>query len=462
MKRLLIVNTNFPPSTSIGTQRIIRISKYLDDSKWNIFVLTLKEKYYEKHADTRPPMAESSIYRTGKMDPLFFLLKLKARLRGNGKAAASNGKPASPPSAKAAQKASAPKSPATTAGPSRWQRIKDGFTGLFEFPDKDITWLPLAVWRGWRIIRRHKIDVIYSSSPPHSLHISAAVLKVLTGCKLVVDFRDPWARSPWHEEQIRKSPAEKRKFERLQRLEKWVVKKADQVVFVTPEMQQDFLKYYTWEPPEKFKLFFNGYDPDNIKTPDQNGRQVAETENSDRQLTFVHTGTLYKRRDPTQILKAIRLLLDKKAISPGQIKLQFIGNVTSELKHVPAMVAEMNIGDIVEFVPPVSYAESFEYMQNSDILILLQPYTQLQIPGKFYDYICFEKPILAVGEKDSAVENLVKDRFGIFADYHDVDDIQEAILQCISSGFDTDRIRENRQYFDMSKSVKIFEEIIDN
>ena len=449
MRRILFLNINFPPSTTIGTQRIIRIAKYLDPLRWDIFVLTLKEKYYNQNNPASAiPASISEVYRSGKIDPLGLLVRLRDAFKGQPK---TGGAPR-------AGGQSAPVKPASNPGkPSPLRRIREKVVGIFEFPDKDVSWLPLAVLKGVYVILKHDIDVIYSSSPSHSQHLVATWLKKLTGRKLVLDFRDPWARSPWLDEERSASASAKRKARRIQRLERWVVSHADQVVFVTRPMRDDFIAYYQDQPAGKFKLFYNGYDPDNIALPEQSGRKKKS-----RPFVLVHTGTLYKRRDPTPILEALKKLLDEGKIKPGDVEFRFIGTITEELRHVPALVDEMGLKQIASFLPPVTYKESFQEMSRSDVLTLLQPITRLQIPGKFFDYICFEKPLFAVCEPESAVEVLVKDHFGVVADINRVEDIADKILQCREMQFSPERLREEREKFDMSKSIRIFDDILDS
>lgn len=93
MKKLLIISTNFPPSISIGTQRILRICKFLDPANWGVSILTLKENYYPDLShrtddDKDELLAKLKIHRTGKVDPVFYLLNLRESLRGK-----SNGAP---------------------------------------------------------------------------------------------------------------------------------------------------------------------------------------------------------------------------------------------------------------------------------------------------------------------------------------------------------------------------------
>ncbi len=461
MKNLLIVTTNFPPSKSIGTQRVLRICKFLDRKKWNISVLTLKEKYYpEFNGQTELPDFLKNVHtsRSGKLDLVFFLLNLRKSLRKNH----------SDPGAKP-QNSQAQKNLRSTNGGYRpaeklaqrscWQVVKDIFTDLFQFPDKHITWLPLAVWRGYRIIKKEKIDVIFSSSPPHSLHLTTAILKKLTGARLIIDFRDPWSRSPWHDEEREANRFENWKHQKIIAFESWVVKQADQVILITQEMHDDFVRHYSDVPAEKFQLFNNGFDPENLP---ENMNGALRLEKNRTRIRFIHAGSLYKHRDPTPILHALKNLLDAEKISRDALEVLFVGGITDHQQHTKALSLEMGLGEVVKFISKVSYQKSLEYMANSDVLILLQPVTKLQLPGKFYDYICWDKPILAIAEEDSATKNIVNDRFGIFANFNDVTDIERGILfLCSQPNYLVDKIRENRHFYNMSNAIRRFDKIIE-
>lgn len=462
MKRLLIISTNFPPSVSIGTQRITRLCKYLDASRWSISVLTLKEKYYPvppNRADNARPefMDNLKIYRTEKLDLVFFLLNLREKFR-----AKSGKKPGANSSRPAPDEEGSPAPRSAAAGQSKkglWKSLKDFFTDIFQFPDKQITWLPLAVWQGLKIIRRDKIDVIFSSSPSHSLHLISTILKVLSGKKLVIDFRDPWARDPWRDEARGDNAYENWKLRRVIRMEKWVVSKADEVILITREMRNDYVRSYPQLPSHKFNYFPNGYDPENAQFSGSLGANGSRPS----KVVFIHAGTLYKFRDPTPILYAVRNLLEAGAIERDKVVFQFIGGITSHLKHIPALAANLQVDGVVQFLPPVSYQKVMEMMAESHVLILLQPITKLQLPGKFFDYLCLGKPIFAVAEKDSATESMVQDGYGIFADFNDVKDVEKAILYLYQHPYyNIDFIRENRDTFDMSKSIEKFMAILDS
>jgi glycosyltransferase involved in cell wall biosynthesis len=472
MKKLLIVTTNFPPSKSIGTQRVLRILKYLDRSKWDVTVLTLKEHYYPEYTGKPEPLPEFlndvKIYRTGKIDLVFYLLNLRKRLFKSGSGATE--KPSEnkvnvtkkvPQNGKEKLNIEVGWKPAEQlAKRSKWQVVKDFFTDIFQFPDKHITMLPLAVWRGYRIIRKHKIDVVFSTSPPHSLHLISGLLKKLTGVKMVIDFRDPWARSPWHDEERTANRFETWKHNKIVAFERWVVKNADRVVLITKEMYEDFRGFYSDLPSEKFALFNNGFDPENLKLFETSQINVSGDK---EKIRFIHAGSLYKHRDPTPILLALKNLLDKGEIDRDRIEFIFLGAVTDHQKHTKALSEQLGLSDVVKFISKVSYVESLAYMAQSDILILLQPVTKLQLPGKFYDYICWDKPIFAVAEEGSATKNAVVDQFGIFSNFNDIGDIEKGIRFLYENPtYLIEQIRENRNFYNMEKSISRFTALLEN
>ena len=101
-------------------------------------------------------------------------------------------------------------------------------------------------------------------------------------------------------------------------------------------------------------------------------------------------------------------------------------------------------------------------MKESDILILLQPLTKLQLPAKFYDYICNNKPIFAIGEKDSEVERIINGQFGLFTDNNDINAIKNGICFLLNNPYYCiSNLKKNRDKFNISKSIKHFETLID-
>src|SRR5690625_3932062 len=65
------------------------------------------------------------------------------------------------------------------------------FPVILALPDRWSSWWPDAVRAGLHLIRRHRIDVIWSTYPIMTSHLIALTLSHITGLPWVADFRDP-------------------------------------------------------------------------------------------------------------------------------------------------------------------------------------------------------------------------------------------------------------------------------
>jgi len=455
MKNLLIISTNFPPSKSIGTKRILKICKFLDKTKWRISILTLNKKYYDTSTNSpeESQINTLDVYRTAKLDVITPLLNLKQNILKNEHKNKSN--------IKNQKLETKPKKNSNGSVVKKiWKFVKDFFTDIFQFPDKHVGWLPFAFFKALRIIRKNKIDVIYSSSPPHSVHIISTLLKIITRKKLIIEFRDPWSRSPWHIERD-SNTYERLKHYFLKKLESFVVTYTDYVILITQEMKINFTSYYKHIPPEKFVVLYNGYDPD-IKNEFAQRKKADVSDSNNLPIVFTHTGTLYKLRDPSPILLAIKNMYEQNLLSKKNCLFQFIGVITDDLIHVKKLTHDLGIHEFVKFLPPIPSQEVYKILLNSNILMLIQPVTKLQLPGKFYDYICFNKPIFAVGETGGSTENMIKNRFGLFADYNDKNEIQNSIKTLIEDpDYQSSQSEKYSLEYNMLNIIKEFESILE-
>ncbi len=422
IKNILLITTNFPPNPAVGTKRVSKLLKYVNHNKFCFHVLTLKEIYYDVNVgsrsgnETKIPKAVH-VYRTDKSDftSFFtFLKRVSKTIVGKKKKHSTSNQ--------VKTKETQILNPTIARRFSSISSVLDHIRAIifffFEFPDKYIGWLPHALSRGISIIEAENIDVIMATAPPHSTFIMAMLLKKLTHRKLVLDFRDPWAISRWDAGNPLRYGLE-RFFEKL------CVRNADQLYFVTQKMRDEYAKLYKKEDTQKFKLFFNGYDPDDFP------QQLPELDNKDDKspLRFVHLGTLYKRRNPEPLLLAIHELHNEGKLKPDQAQFLFIGNVVTELKFIYKKVKELHVEEFVHFLPSVSFNESIRTMFEADILLLIQPETDLQIPAKLYEYIYTKRPIFAIAEPNSATHQVLKKgNLGILAPSNDIKAIKEALM----------------------------------
>ncbi len=452
MSRILFITTNFPPDRTVGTQRVTKILKYIDHDRYQFHVLTLKEDYFKEkmesyEKDVRQISDKVKIYRTGKIDLTYFFTNLKAFLN-NGS------------SKKRVQSVNnqGTKNSENQVKSSIWNnrlllKIRNGLYSIFEFPDKYIGWLPSAVKHGIRIVKDKKIDIIFSTAPPHSLFIIAWLIKKRTGARLALDFRDPWGLSQWDGRGSFRNRMELY-FERK------VIECSDLVLFVTEHMKQKYLKHYSQNDAKKFFCFSNGFDADDF----EGKRAIQIKQDAKKSLQILHLGSLYKKRNPEPLIRAIYNLVQKGKINSEKFQLKFIGFIASELERLPDLIISLGLEKIIKFLPTVSYSESLNEMYQADGLLIVQPLTQTQVPAKIFEYMYTEKPIFALAEPGSATEDLIlKGNLGYVAPSTDIQLIEKSFISFLDI-LNNNKHHPDKDYirlFDMSLSINQLQQYLE-
>jgi len=399
----------FPPVGGLaaaGSQRTLKFAKYLLREEWNPVLLTVREDAYETYLeldstllDRVPP--EVKVVRTTVIRWLARILELKNRLRA---------KPGGGENSHRTALASNQEGQ-TVDVKTKYQKIKDSITDLFEIPDGEIGWLLPAVFAGLRAVHREGIGVIYSTGKPWTAHLVGLVLKKMTRRPLVTDFRDPWMTNPFREE----GSALKNRLEAF--LEKKVIEGSDVVITNTIALREEFIKRFPLQSPDKFVALLNGYDPDDFPIASVKGKGPADP------FVLAHTGFLYGRRDPRNFLEALALFLKSARIDREKIRVVFVGSV--ELPYdLNRYLNSCGLERVVILVPHLPYQESLQYLINASALLLLQPGTETQVPSKLFEYVALGKPILAISPRQGATSTLVAEEgIGYPVDPDDIESI---------------------------------------
>jgi glycosyltransferase involved in cell wall biosynthesis len=260
-------------------------------------------------------------------------------------------------------------------------------------PDPQRVWIPFAVRRAERLIRRHSIDTVIVSVPPFSELAAAVQLKRrFPGLRVVLDFRDEWLDFTLSSIET-PGAAQKRRSAAV--LERQAVEAADLVISVTSAWVDQIRARYPEQPREKFRLLPNGYD-------DEVFRNFTPRPHAGGKLVMIYMGTAYARPvySPEPFLNALDGLEESVR---RQIELRFVGRVEPELDPLLA-----NRGyDIVRhgFLPQ---GEGLRILAESDILLLFANDPQWQ-PAKLFEYIASRKPILAIAPEDGEAARVIRE-----------------------------------------------------
>jgi glycosyltransferase involved in cell wall biosynthesis len=144
---------------------------------------------------------------------------------------------------------------------------------------------------------------------------------------------------------------------------------------------------------------------------------------------MAHIGSLLSERNPKALWKALQELVEEHHDLKAVFQLNLIGLVSDEVLQ---SIYEHHLKDFVNVIGYVSHSEAIKAQMQSRVLLLIEidsEDTRAIIPGKLFEYMASETPIIAIGPKDSAVEQIIKTtNTGYYFCYDEKNGIKSQIL----------------------------------
>jgi len=402
---ILFVAYEFPPEGCRGTRRIMKILKYIPREGNRLTVLTVKRGNYEYHDGSlnEEIPKDVEVIRTYTLENIFHRNKY-------------------PSEAVIDARKDKNKTKNKTLVRKLTMKFYHRIGRVAKIPDSRILWLPFALYHGVKIIRKNEVTQIFASGPSFTNHIIGALLKKITGKKLLIDFRDSWVSDPARK---RENLWQKKIIERQER---FVIKNCSVAVTTTEGITGDLKKRY----PEYRKNIFtltHGYDVEDFPE----NYYIKEKETS--KFTIVHSGTLGSERSPIEIFRCLSELIEERRIGQSNIQVILVGQSTrfNDGKNIDDYIETFKLGKIVKNVGFVSKNKSIEYMMLADILLLIigkVPEEESDIYGisaKIYDYAYIGKTVLTIAQNGATSKLAKKLSLGPVVDPDDLDRIKQEI-----------------------------------
>ncbi len=383
MKKVLIITYYWPPAGGPGVQRALKFVKYLPQFGWEPIVLTVE--------NPDSPVNDASlfediprgtkIYKTKSLEP-FELYKKFTGKKSDSKIP--NDVLLNNENASLKDKL------------AQWVRLN-----IF-IPDAKIGWKSYAVKKGLEIIKKEKVDVIFTTSPPQTVALIGQAIANRSGVKWVADFRDPWLEIVYYQN-IKRSwlTTTTDKY-----LEKRVFSNADGVVTISNDMIRLFNSKAS---SQNYYLIPNGFDESDFKNS-------KKTKNDN--FTIAYTGSISKDRVPSVLFYALDKLINRNGIK--NIKLDFAGKYCSEFLDE---IKKNNLSEYADLKGFVPHNTSTQILQDADLLLLVVddvPNNKGFLTGKLFEYMGSKKPIFAIGPVDGdANEFLQQANAGAMVGYKD-------------------------------------------
>lgn len=392
MKKVLIITYYWPPAGGPGVQRVLKFAKYLPEFGWQPIILTVEKGEYPAIDETLSEEIPDrcKVYKTNSIEPTFLYKKFTGMK----------------PDERIPVAVLAERNQNWKKRIANWIRLN-----LF-VPDAKIGWIPFAVKAGKRIIEREKPDIIFSSSPPPTVHLIAMKLAKRSGIKWVADFRDPWTRI-YHYNRSKKSKCSLLLDEKF---EQQVVKSADSLVTVSNAIA-NLLKHSS---QNKFTIIPNGYDEADFLG--------LNTHQRFDKFTLAYAGKMNNQQNPSGLWTALQQLIASSDDFANNFQMLFMGNIES---GVIEEIKKHKIGDYSRFVGYIEHNQVIENILKSDVLLLLIPNTQDNegiVTGKIFEYLATGNFILGIGpENGEAARILEKTKAGKMFDFSEFDGIKKEI-----------------------------------
>ena len=429
---MLFITYQYPPCASSGVFRTIRFIENLPQFGWNPVVLTVEPKFYDESVpidynilSKSKQLNEIAVYRSKALPTIDKIISLVRKLIRRKKDIKASSFLKNHP----AQKFALYK--------TKWQQFKDALTISLRVPDKQNTWILFAIIKGLLVIKKEKPKVIYATGGPWSSFIIGTILAKITRLPLIIDFRDPWIDNPYDKlhSSIRSSL---NKF-----LEKKCVQTADYVIANTEPLRRALMHRYAANCiTQQFVTILNSFNESEF----ENIKIKKDKKALDSSVIVSHIGTLYANRSPVNFIYALSALLKRGLIDKNDIVIKFIGNV--QVPGLKRIIEDEKLTRIVKFTGYVSKHESLKMSMESDILLLIQPETMLQIPAKIFEYIRTGNSIFTICDEGATEEFILSNNLGAVARYNDIHEISQEFVNIYRETLEKIQLKSKRSGID--------------
>jgi len=395
MKKVLIITYYWPPAGGPGVQRWLKFVKYLPEFDIEPIVYCPENPCYPTLDSTLSDDLSDNItiLKHPIRDPLRFLkffFKTKTKAYANGLIP-------------------------TASKQSILDRFLIFIRGNFFIPDARIFWVKPSYNFLSDYISNNKVDTIITTGPPHSLHLIGMRLKAKHLIKWFCDFRDPWVDINYHQ-QLRLTKYAKKQHLML---EKKVLYKADHII-VTSAQTKLLFSNKTNQP---ITVVTNGFD-------DASNSNVK----MDLNFTLTHIGFLSSQRNPSILWDVLSELIHELTDFKEKFKLVLVGIVSVDAINA---INAFGLEPYLDIIDTVSHFDAAKYQRKSQVLLLLEGNTKAAtyiIPGKLFEYVNAQRPIIAIGPQPSDIKSILEEtNTGNYFKYDEKEALKHQIIELFTA-----------------------------
>ena len=426
MKKVLIISYYWPPAGGVGVLRNLKFVKYLRHFGWEPIVFAPKNADYpQEDLNNFKDIPEGiEVIHYPIREPFSLFRKFTGR------------KPSNKTNPVYVRKNNA----------GILDKIAIWIRGNFFIPDARYLWIKPSVNYLSKYLQENKIDAILTDGPPHTNTVIGQQISEEFNIPWLADFQDPWTQVDYYQMMnIGKRANKKHKY-----LEQKTFSTAKKITIASPTWAKDLESIGA----KNVDVVYYGYDEDDFKD--------LESRKSNHEFIISHAGILGVDRKPTVFLKALSDLCKENTNFKTQLKIKLAGAVDYSIIEI---IKQYNLLDNFEELGNIQRIDALKLMLSSDILLL--PVNKAdnakgRLPGKIYEYLRAQKPILSLGIKNSDVDTILKTtNTGVNFEYDDYESIKSFISDVFNGVYSTKPNHQEIELFSSYNQTKKIAKYLD-
>lgn len=295
-----------------------------------------------------------------------------------------------------------------------------------------------------QIIKQHDLNLIFSFANPPISNILGAMLKEKYHLKFVSHFSDPWFDSPYKSFTPREA-------KRVARLEHYIIKNSDKVIFITEAAKKLVMKKYPSEWQKKAEVIPHCFDPKDYPS------KIAK---DSQKIIISHIGAFYQERNPHMLFAGLKAAIK---LNPGlaqKIEVRLIGGASNytgfQLDDLTKMIKDYEIAELIKIIPPVSYEESLRQMKLSDLLVVIDADIKDSpfLTSKVVDYAGSLTAIIGITPAGSPTDKMLTKLGHYSFNYNQLDQLTACLIKLITKQIKTQINQEYLAEYDVKNTTK--------
>ncbi len=384
MFKVLVIAYYFPPMGLSGVQRTLKFVKYLKEFNWEPTVITSGDVGYFAHDNSLTNELNSlniNVIRIGGKEPNAILSKF-----------------------------------GTIKLPSEFiRRILNKISQTIFIPDNKISWSKKVYKKVEEILSKEHFDAIFITCPPFSAFSYVSRIRKKNDIPIFVDYRDLWYESyfSFYPTSVHKYLNKKEEYNAL--------KAVDRILVTNRRIKEKLLKDFQFLSFDDVVIIPHGFDLHDFE-------RIPAVPKPKNKLVLMYSGIFMAYNTPKYFLKAFKEISIERPDIAAEIELHFIGYLGKENKK---LVRKLNLKEFVKDYGYVDHDDSISKIKSADVLwFMIDKLKNIDaiLPGKIYEYIGAQKPIIACVPEGAGKLAVEEYGAGFICEPDNISEIKKTIL----------------------------------